>query len=103
VPSTPVMEEEEPMAWEQWIIPAVLLGGVGGLYYLMAKKGISCCGSMMSSGCGTGEDRRESPRPRTEAQKPPEHLEVPPQTPAESPRRRRGVLVGTDNGHPEER
>jgi hypothetical protein len=91
------------MAWEQWIIPVVLLGGIGALYYLMAKKGIGGCGSMMSSGCGMGEDRRESPRRRTEAQKPAEHPEVPPQTPAESPRRRRGVLVGKDNGHPEER
>ena len=37
------------MAWEQWIIPVVLLGGIGALYYLMAKKGIGGCGSMMSS------------------------------------------------------
>jgi hypothetical protein len=97
------MEEEASMAWEQWIIPVVLLGGIGALYYLMAKKGIGCCGSMMSSGCGMGEDRRESPRPRTEGQKPAEHPEGTPQTPAESPRGRRGVLVGKDNGHPEER
>jgi hypothetical protein len=91
------------MTWEQWIIPVVLVGGIGALYYPMAKKGVGCCGSMMSSGCGMGEDRRESPRPRTEAQKPAEYPEVPPQTPVESPRRQRGVLVGTDNGHPEER
>jgi hypothetical protein len=91
------------MAWEQWIVPLVLLGGIGVVYYLMAKKGISCCGSMMSSGCGMGEERRESSQPRAEARKPADHPEVPPQTPAESPRRRRGVLVGKDNGHPEER
>jgi hypothetical protein len=97
------IEEEASMAWEQWIIPVVLLGGIGALYYRMAKKGIGGCGSMMSSGCGMGEDRRESHRRRTEAQKPAEHPEVPPQTPAESPRRRRGVLVGKDNGYPEER
>jgi hypothetical protein len=91
------------MAWEQWIIPVVLLGGIGALYYFMAKKGIGGCGAMMSRGCGIEEDRRESPRPRSEAEKPAEHPEVPPQTPAESPRRRQGTLVGTDNGHPEER
>ena len=55
------------MAWEQWIVPLVLLGGIGALYYLMAKKGVGCCGSMMSSSCGMGEERRESPQPRAEA------------------------------------
>lgn len=91
------------MAWEQWIVPLVLLGGIGVLYYLTAKKGIGCCGSMMSRDCGMGEERRESPQPRAEARKPVEHPEVPPQTPVASLRRRRGVLVGKDNGHPEER
>jgi len=67
------------MTWEQWTIPVVLLGGIGALYYLMAKKGIGGCGSMMSSGCGMGEDRRESPPRRTEAQKPAEHPGVPAQ------------------------
>ena len=91
------------MAWEQWIVPLVLLGGIGALYYLMAKKGVGCCGSMMSSSCGMGEERRESPQPRAEARKPAEHPEVPPQTPAASPPGRREVLAGKDNGHPEER
>jgi hypothetical protein len=97
------MEEEEPMAWEQWIIPAVLLGGVGGLYYLMAKKGISCCGSMMSSGCGRGAETRESPPSRAEAREPAEPAEVAPQAPAEPGRTRRGTLVGQTSGDLDER
>ncbi|MGH8069028.1 MAG: hypothetical protein ACRERE_28095 [Candidatus Entotheonellia bacterium] len=86
------------MAWEQWIIPAVLLGGVGGLYYLMAKKGISCCGSMMSSGCGRGAETRESPQSQAEAREPVERGEVAPPAPAEPARPRRGTLVGQTNG-----
>ena len=46
------------MTWEQWIIPVVLLGGIGALYYLMAKKGVSCCGSTMSSGSSGVAGRR---------------------------------------------
>jgi hypothetical protein len=88
------------MAWEQWILPAVLLGGVGGLYYLMAKKGIGCCGSMMSSGCGAGtEDKaRESPRSRAEARELREPVDVAPPEPVEPGRTRRGTLVGHTNG-----
>ena len=86
------------MAWEQWIIPAVLLGGVGGLYYLMAKKGIGCCGSMMSNGCGRGAETRESPQSRTEAREPSELAEVTPQAPTEPGRTRRGTLVGHTDG-----
>jgi hypothetical protein len=97
------MEEEEPMAWEQWIIPAVLVGGVGGLYYLMAKKGISCCGSTMSSGCGRGAETRESPQLRAEAREPEEPAEVAPQAPAEPGRTRRGTLVGQTSGDLDER
>lgn len=91
------------MAWEQWILPAVLLGGVGGMYYLMAKRGISCCGSMMSSGCGMGGEARESPQPRDEVRKPAEHSEVAPQAPVEPAHIRRGTLVGKDSGDSGER
>lgn len=52
------------MAWEQWTMPAMLLAGVGGLYYFMAKKGIGYCGSMMS------------PQPTAEARSPAGHAEV---------------------------
>jgi hypothetical protein len=86
------------MAWEQWILPAVLLGGVGGLYYFMAKKGIGCCGSVMSSGCGMGAETRESPQSRAEAREPTEPVEVAPQAPAGPGRPRRGTLVGHTNG-----
>lgn len=86
------------MAWEQWIIPAVLLGGVGSLYYLMAKKGIGCCGSTMSSGCSMGEKGREVPQPRAEAQKAVGHSEVAP-PPRESAAYRRGTLVGKNHGN----
>jgi hypothetical protein len=93
------------MAWEAWIIPAVLLGGVGGLYYLMAKKGIGCCGSMMSSGCGMGtEDKeRESRQSRTEAREPVRKEGGFPQPPTAPARTRQEALVGRENGHPEER
>jgi hypothetical protein len=91
------------MAWEQWILPAVLLGGVGGLYYLMAKKGISCCGSMMSSGCGRGAQTRESPQSQAEAREPAELVEVAPPAPAEPASPRRGMLVGDTNGNMGER
>jgi len=93
------------MAWEQWIIPAVVLGGVGGLYYLMAKKGIGCCGSMMSRGCGMGmeDEAQESRQPRIEAREPARKEGGSPQPPAAPVRTRQGVLVGGDNGHPEER
>jgi hypothetical protein len=86
------------MAWEQWILPAVLLGGVGGLYYLMAKKGIGCCGSTMSRGCGRGAETRESPQSRAEAREPREPAEVAPPAPVEPGRARRGTLVGHTNG-----
>lgn len=86
------------MAWEQWILPAVLLGAVGVLYYVMAKKGISCCGSMMSNGCGMGADTRESPQSRTEAREPAEPVAVAPQAPTEPGRTPRGTLVGQTNG-----
>jgi hypothetical protein len=84
------------MAWEQWILPAVLLGGVGGLYYLMAKKGIGCCGSMMSRGCGMGmeQETRESRQPRTEAGEPARNGQDSPRPPAAPARTRQGVLVG---------
>ncbi|MGH8056183.1 MAG: hypothetical protein ACREOH_02935 [Candidatus Entotheonellia bacterium] len=96
------------MAWQQWIIPVVLLGGVGGLYYLMAKKGIGCCGSMTSGGCGMGmgDEERESPQPRAEAREPIRDGGGAPQTPAVPVRTRPTrprVLVGMENGHPEER
>jgi hypothetical protein len=93
------------MAWEQWILPAVLLGGVGGLYYLMAKKGISCCGSMMSSGCGRGMEKeaQESRQPRTEVEEPVGKGEGSLRPPTVSPRTQQGVLVGSDTGHSEER
>lgn len=91
------------MAWEQWILPAVLLGGVGGLSYLMAKKGIGCCGSMMSSGCGMGEQSREAPQPRAEARQPAGHSEVMPPAPVEPAPHRRVALVGKDNGNAGER
>jgi hypothetical protein len=91
------------MAWEQWIIPAALFGGVGALYYVMAKKEISCCGSMMSSGCGSGAQTRESPQSRAEAREPSEPVEVAPQAPAPPTRPRRGTLVGHTNGDRGER
>lgn len=93
------------MAWEAWIIPAVLLGGVGGLYYLMAKKGIGCCGSMMSSGCGMGmEDKERESRPsRTEAREPVRKGGGSSQPPTAPTRTRQEALVGRENGHPEER
>ncbi len=92
------------MAWEQWIIPVVLLGGVGTMYYLMAKKGIGGCGSMMSSGCGMGRgEAQESCQPRTEAREPAQEGEGSPPPPAAPARTQRGVLVGRDNGYPEER
>jgi len=74
-----------------WIIPLVLLGGMVGLFYLMAKKGIGCCGSMMSGGCGMGTDdqTQESPQPKGEARTP--------------TRARREALVARENGHPTER
>jgi hypothetical protein len=97
------MKEAGPMAWEQWIIPVVLLGGVGALYYFMAKKGISCCGSMMSSGCGRGAETREAPQSRAEAREPREPVEVAPQAPAEPRRPRRKTLVGHTNGDRGER
>ncbi len=88
------------MAWEQWILPAVLLGGVGGLYYLMAKKGIGCCGSMRSSGCGMGmeDEARESPRSRAEARDPRGPVDGAPPVPEEPGRTRRRTLVGYTNG-----
>lgn len=93
------------MAWEQWILPAVLLGGVGGLYYLMAKKGIGCCGSMMSSGCGAGteDEARESPRSRAEAHESREPVDVASPAPVERGRTRSGALVGHIDGDPGER
>lgn len=88
-----------------WIIPVVLLGGVGVLYYLMAKKGIGCCGSMMSRGCGMGmeEEVRESRPPRTEAREPVRKGGGSPQPPTAPAHTRQGALVGGENGHPEER
>jgi hypothetical protein len=86
------------MAWEQWILPVVLLGGVGALYYLMAKKGISCCGSMMSGGCGMGAETRESPQSQAEAREPAEPVEVVPQAPVDPARPRRGALMGKTSG-----
>ena len=91
------------MAWEQWIIPAVLFGGVGGLYYLMAKKGISCCGSMRSSGCGMGTEARESPQSGAETREPVGQVEVAPQAPTKPVRTRRGTLVGNASGDGSER
>jgi hypothetical protein len=98
------LEEEELMAWEQWILPIMLLGGVGGLYYLMAKKGIGCCGSMMSSGCGMGMEKegQESHQRRTEAGEPARNGEGSPRPPAAPARTRQGVLVGRGTGHPQE-
>jgi hypothetical protein len=86
------------MAWEQWIIPVVLLGGIGALYYFMAKKGIGCCGSMMSRGCGMGKEMREPPQSQAEAREPAAPAEVVPQAPAEPARPRRGTLVGHTSG-----
>ena len=90
------------MAWEQWIIPAVLLGGVGGLYYLMAKKGIGCCGSMMSRSCGMGGEAQEPPRHAAKIQRPDEHVNIAPEAPAEPTRPRRGTLVGKASGNSDE-
>jgi hypothetical protein len=90
------------MAWEQWIIPAVLLGGVGGMYYLMAKKGIGCCGSMMSRGCGMGGEAQEPPRHAAKVQPPDEHVNIAPEAPAKPTRPRRGTLVGKANGNSDE-
>jgi hypothetical protein len=91
------------MAWEQWIIPAVLLGGVVGLYYLMAKKGIGCCGSMMSSGCGMGEKAQEPPRHTAKVERPDEHVNIVPEAPADPTRPRTGTLVGKASGNSHER
>lgn len=90
------------MAWEQWIIPAVLVGGVGVLYYLMAKKGIGCCGSMMSSGCDMGGEAQEPPRHAAKIQRPDEHVNIAPEAPAEPTRSRRGTLVGKASGNSDE-
>jgi hypothetical protein len=87
------------MAWEQWIIPAVLLGGVGGLYYLMAKKGISCCGSMMSSRCGMGEEAQKPPRHAAKVERLDEHVNIAPEAPVEPTRPRRGTVVGIASGN----
>lgn len=47
------------MAWESWLPTVGVLAAVGGIYYLMAKNGISCCGTMSSSqGCHSEEPSR---------------------------------------------